>query len=60
MYKDWKVKTAKAFLEIRKERHFIINNVFMMVDANIPNLPVETSRNILMELNKRFLFEMED
>ena len=59
-YKDFKIKTTKAFLHLRKHRHFLLNIVMMMVDAQIPNLPIEESQRILNEMNDRFMPELSD
>lgn len=59
-YKDFKTKAVKAFLHLRKHRHFILNIVMMMVDAKIPNLPVDESLKILNDMNGRFMPELDD
>ena len=59
-YKDFKAKTTKAFLHLRKHRHFILNIVMLMVDAKIPDLPIEESHRILDEMDARFMPELSD
>lgn len=59
-YKALKAKCVKAFLHLRTERHLLNNIVMMMIDAKIPNLPVEESQSILTKLNERFMPELND
>jgi|LakMenE01Jun11ns_1017448.scaffolds.fasta_scaffold8495935_2 hypothetical protein len=39
-YDEFKSKTVDAFIFLRKYRHLILNMMMLMIDAQIPNLPV--------------------
>ena len=43
-YFDFKSKCTSAFVILRKHRHYLLNIVTMMVDAQIPNLKSEESK----------------
>jgi phosphatidylinositol 3-kinase len=59
-YQDFKAKSIKAFLHLRKHRKFILDIVMLMVDAQIPNLPTEKSMHVLKEMNSRFMPEQSE
>ena len=54
-YLDFKAKSIRAFLHLRKHRKFILDIVMLMADAQIPNLPSDKSMSVLKEMNDRFI-----
>ena len=54
-YDEFKSKTVDAFIFLRKYRHLILNMMMLMIDAQIPNLPVARYKEILSKMNDRFL-----
>jgi phosphatidylinositol 3-kinase len=59
-YLKFKVQCSEAFLYIRKHKHLLLNIVMLMVDAKIPNLPIEEAHSILTKMNERFMPELND
>jgi phosphatidylinositol 3-kinase len=62
-YRDFKKMATEAFLHLRKYRNYFINIFYLMIDASIPDLPLERDPNnnnldykdVLENLNDRFL-----
>ena len=54
-YKKFKDLTIDCFLHLRNDRNYILNILNLMVDASIPNLPLEDYKRVLSEMNNRFL-----
>ena len=50
-YIDFKLKCVSAFDILRKNRHYLLNIITMMVDAQIPNLKSQEYRLILDKIN---------
>jgi len=59
-YEVFKSKTIDAFLYLRNYRHYILNILMMMVDASVPDLPVNDYQNILSKMNQRFLPDLSN
>ena len=45
---------------LRQHRHYLLNVITMMVDAQIPDLKSKQSREILDKINEKFLPDLED
>lgn len=59
-YQAFKLKATEAFIYLRKHRHFMLDVVMMMVDAKIPDLPIEECQSVLNKMNERFMPELSD
>ncbi len=45
---------------LRQHRHYLLNVITMMVDAQIPDLKSKQCREILDKINEKFLPDLED
>lgn len=58
-YQDFKTRASDGFIELRKNRLYLLNLVALMVDAQIKDLPQAEYFQILQEMNARFLPELD-
>lgn len=52
--------TIDAFLYLRNYRHLILNILVMMVDASIPDLPLNEFQTVMSKMNQRFLPDLSN
>ncbi len=50
-YEEFKSKTIDAFLFLRNYRKYILHILLIMVDAYIPDLPVDDYQRVLSSMN---------
>lgn len=59
-FERFRSMTIDAFLYLRNYRHFILNILVMMVDASIPDLPLNDFQSVMSKMNQRFLPDLSN